>query len=354
VRSPEHASPRAPGDGGGGGASGARASGVARRTIGPCGGELALPPLHAARNAMNTAERRIVLRYNSVMARLTTCYVALVLFAAAAGAQPAQPKGATLPKAGDAFALAGAGEWPKLAWMYAAPSTNDAAGRVVVHWFCSPSPKKVATECADDLARIIGLRDTGHVYVVAYLAGSEREAKKLDPIKESEGIGKGTVAYGPGVVKLMKQLGLTEGAVVVDVDGTVKVVTTSGDLNELDARDKIVNDLIAGIKDFTTSHDNPATAKIGDKFQLVFKVQLASWLTFNQKNPVELFTVNVTKDVQCTTSTSIDGHTLVGTATCSGKRGVYEAQSTIRFEYESPSGGHGTGQDGATYKFEIK
>jgi hypothetical protein len=287
------------------------------------------------------------------MARLTTCCIAVALTAATAAAQPVSPKTATLSKPGDALPLAGAADWPKLAWMYEAPSANDAAGRVVVHWFCATSPKKVATECADDLARIIALRETGHVYVVAYLAGSEREAKKLDPIRESEGIGKGTVAYGPGVVKLMKQLGITEGAVVVDVDGKVRVVTTSGDLNELDARDKVVNDLIAGIKDFTTAHDGPATAKIGDKFQLVFKVQLASWLAFNQKMPAD-FAVTVPKDVQCTTSTSIDGHTLVATATCSGKRGVYEAQSTIRFEYDSPSGGHGTGQDGATYKFEIK
>jgi hypothetical protein len=286
------------------------------------------------------------------MARLTTRCIAVALTAGTAAAQPAPPKTATLPKQGDSLALAGAVDWPKLAWMYEAPSANDAAGRVVVHWFCSPSPKKVATGCADDLARIVALRDTGHVYVVAYLAGSEREAKKLDPIRESEGIGKGTVAYGPGVVKLMKQLGVTEGAVVVDVDGKVKAVTTSGDLNELDARDKVVNDMIAGIKDFTTSHDGPATAKIGDKFQLVFKVQLASWLVFNQK--AADFVVTVPKDVQCTTATTIDGHALVATATCAGKRGVYEAQSTIRFEYDSPSGGHGTGQDGATYKFEIK
>ena len=290
------------------------------------------------------------------MARLTTCCLALVTFAATAAAQP---KTATLPKTGDALPLTGAAEWPKLQWLYEAPSQNDAAGKIVVHWFCSPTPKAVAMSCAEDLAHIINLRDTGHVYIVGYLAGTQRDAKKLDPIRESEGIGKGTVAYGPGVVKLMKQLGVTEGAIVVDVEGKVRAVTTSGDLNELDARDKVVNDLISGLHDFTTSHDNPATVKAGDKFPLTFKVQLSSWLTFSQKTPAQ-FDLTVPKDIKCASTTLrgeqlvIEGHMMTATATCSGPRGVYEAQGSIRFEYDSPSGAHGTGADGATYKFEIK
>jgi hypothetical protein len=203
------------------------------------------------------------------------------------------------------------------------------------------------------------MRDTGHAYIVAYIAGSEREAKKLDPIRESEGVGKGTVAYGPGVIKLMRQLAVTEGAIVVDVDGKVRAVTTSGDLNELDARDKVVADLASALKDFTTSHDNPAKVKAADKFALVFKVQLASWLTFNQKSPAE-FVLTVPKDIKCTATTlrgaelAIDGHVMTATATCWGPKGVYEAQARMRWEDDSPGGAHGTGQDGATYKFEIQ
>jgi hypothetical protein len=277
-------------------------------------------------------------------------------FAATAAAQP---KTATMPANGDALALTGAAEWPKLQWLYEAPSQNDAAGKIVVHWFCSPTPRTVAMSCAEDLAHIINLRDTGHVYIVGYLAGSQHDAKKLDPIRESEGIGKGTVAYGPGVVKLMKQLGVTEGAIVVDVDGKVRAVTTSGDLNELDARDKVVNELISALHDFTTSHDNPATVKAGDKFQLTFKVQLSSWLTFSSKTPAQ-FEVTVPKDIKCTNTTLrgdqlvVEGHTMTGTAVCWGPKGVYKAQGAIRFDYDSPAGEHGTGQDGTTYKFEIK
>jgi hypothetical protein len=290
------------------------------------------------------------------MARLTTCWLVLALAAAPAAAQP---KTASLPKTGDVLALTGDAAWPKLNWMYESPSQSDAAGRVVVHWFCSPTPKAAAMACAEDLAHIINMRDSGHVYIVGYLAGSEREAKKLDPIRESEGIGKGTVAYGPGVIKLMKQLGVTEAAVVVDTEGKVRVVTTSGDLNELGARDKVVEDLVAGLRDFTTSYDGPPTAKAGEKFNLKFTVQLASWLTFSQKTPAE-FVLTVPKDIKCANTTlrgdqmSIEGHALTATAVCWGPKGVYEAQARMRWDYDSPAGAHGTGQDGATYKFEIK
>lgn len=290
------------------------------------------------------------------MARTTISCLALVLVSATAWAQP---KTATLPKTGDDLPLAGAADWPKLAWMYEAPSAGDAAGKVVVHWFCSPSPKAVATTCAEDLERIVNLRDSGHAYIVAYIAGSQRDAKKLDPIRESEGIGRGTVAYGPGVVKLMKQLGVKEGAIVVDVDGKVKAVTTSGDLNELDARDSLVAQLESAIKDFTTSHNGPQTVKAGDKFQLAFSVQLASWLTFNPKSPLE-FELSAPKDIKCDQmilrgdQLKIEDHTLTATVSCSAPRGVYEAQGQIRFGYDSPGGAHGAGQDGATWKFTVQ
>src|ERR1041385_3224583 len=162
-----------------------------------------------------------------------------------------------LPKSGDTLALAGNADWPKLAWSYNAPSANDAAGKVVIHWFCKPR----VSAGADDLARIVTHKENGGVYIVAYINGTMRDAKKLDPIRESEGVGRGTVATGPGVKKLFKQLGIAKGpaSIVVDVDGKVKATTTSGDLNELDARDTMVKQLVDAVKPYTTSNEGPKT-----------------------------------------------------------------------------------------------
>src|SRR4029078_317423 len=97
----------------------------------------------------------------------------LVLWSTVAAAQG-------LPKAGDALPLGRDASLPKLTWTYNAPSDSDAAGKVIIHWFCSPKGKG----CADDLARLVTLRENGGVYIVAYIDGSMREAKKLDPIRE--------------------------------------------------------------------------------------------------------------------------------------------------------------------------
>jgi hypothetical protein len=261
------------------------------------------------------------------------------------------------PKPGDKLDLAGAPDWPKLSWMYEAPATSDAAGKVVLHWFCSP---KVGT-CVDDLARVVALRDTNRVYIVAYINGSQRDAKKLDPIRESEGVGRGTVAYGPGVTKLMKDLGIAaEGSIVVDVDGKVKAVTSSGDINELDARDKVVSSSIDAIKEYSTSQEGPTSAvKPNDKFALTFRVHLASWLAYTKKTPSE-FTLSAPKDVKCDASSlksdqlKIEGRTMSATVTCTAPKGIYEVRGQIRFGYDSPGGGTGTGLDGATWKFEVK
>jgi hypothetical protein len=276
------------------------------------------------------------------MARLP---LVLLLVATSAAADP-------LPKTGDAMALA---PYAKLQWNYEAPSDSDAAGKIVIHWFCATTPKAFAKSCDDDLARIINLRDTGKVYVIAYIAGTQRDAKKLDPIRESEGVGRGTVAYGPGVIKLQKQMGITAPtSIVVDVDGKVRAVTTSADINELDARDKLVDSLAGAIKDFTTSYDGPKTAKPGEKFQLSFKVQLANWLSFSNKSPTT-FDVTGPKELKCgAAEQKVEGHTLTMTTTCTAPKGVYEAQGHLRFGYATPSGATGAGEDGATYKFEIK
>ena len=54
------------------------------------------------------------------------------------------------PKIGDVMSLQPT-DYPKMNWSFGAPSPNDAAGKVVIHWFCTP---KVAL-CIDDLARIV-------------------------------------------------------------------------------------------------------------------------------------------------------------------------------------------------------
>ena len=278
--------------------------------------------------------------------RHITC-LALVLAPALAAAAPPP---AQLPKVGDALPLAGNADWPKLSWLYDSPSTVDAAGKVVVHWFCAPRIKS----CKDDLARIVNLRDTNRVYVIAYINGSGRDSKTLDPIRESEGIGRGTVAYGPGVAKLTKDFGFGEAAIVVDTDGKVKTITTSGDLNELDARDKAVDDLVASIHEYTASHDGPTAAKPNEKLTLSIKIQLASWLAFTKSSPPE-FTTMGPKELKCDKATKIDGTVLTASITCSGLRGVYEIAGNLHFTYDIPGHpGAGTGEDGAKWKFEIK
>ncbi|HUJ63406.1 MAG TPA: hypothetical protein VLX92_33135 [Kofleriaceae bacterium] len=287
----------------------------------------------------------------------------IVTASASAFAQPVRkpaPAPAVLPKVGDDLPLAGAPDWPKPSWMYDAPSPSDAAGKVVVHWFCAPTPKAFDASCVDDLARIVTLRDAGRVYIVAYISGSARDAKKLDPIRESEGVGRGTVAYGPNVTKIMKQMGITAPtSVVVGVDGKVVAVTTSGDATQLDGRDAQVNALIGAIKEYTSSHDGPASVKAGDRFQLTFKVQLASWLAFSTKAPTE-FTLSPPGGMKCDATTlradqvKIDGHALTATVTCTASHGSYEVQGHIRFGYTSPGGAEGLGDDGATWKFDAK
>ena len=262
-----------------------------------------------------------------------------------------------MPKVGDTMPLTGGADWPKLTWSYNAPSANDAAGKVVIHWFCTP---KVAA-CTDDLARLVTMREAGGVYIVAYINGSMRDAKKLDPIRESEGVGRGTVATGAGVKKLFKQLGVGKGpsSIVVDVDGKVKLVATSGDLNELDSRDTIIKTLIDAIKAFTTSNEGPKTPKPGEKFSFTFKIELANWLSYSKKTPLE-YNVSVPKEIKCDATTlkgdqlKIEGRTLTATVTCSAPRGSYQVRGEIRFGYENPDRTTGLGNDGATWKFEVK
>lgn len=262
-----------------------------------------------------------------------------------------------MPKVGDTLTQSGGADWGKFTYLYDAPSAKDAAGKVVVHWFCQPKVQA----CTDDLARIIALRDSGKVYIVAYInTTSQTEAKKLDPIRESEGVGKGTLAYGKAVATLDKAFSITGPAsFVVDQDGKVQMVSTASDAAALDARDTKVHDLAKAIKDYTSQKDGPATAKPGEKFTLSLKINLANWNNYATSRDRQ-FDLTVPKDIKCDAVTlkndqlKIDGHTLTASTQCSGPKGVYEARGVLKFGYDSPAGA-GFGQvDGIVWKFEIK
>ena len=279
------------------------------------------------------------------------------LLATSALADTAKGPVASVPKNGDTLNQNGGVDWPKMQWLYEAPSAKDAAGKVVMHWFCQAKVQA----CVDDLARVITLRDTGKVYIVAYInAATAAEAKKLDPIRESEGVGKGTVAFGKGVTTLDKQLSITGPAsFIADVDGKVQLVSTGSDPTALDARDAKVAELEKAIKDYTSVKDGPATAKPGEKFTLSLKINLSNWLNYSTSQARQ-FDVTVPKDIKCDAVSlkgdqlKIDGHTLTGAVSCSGPRGSYEARGTLKFGYDSPSGAGFGNVDGVVWKFEIK
>ena len=271
-------------------------------------------------------------------------------------APPTKPAPAALPAVGEAFGINGSSAWPKLDWLYDVPAPGDAAGKVVIHWFCAPRIQA----CTDDLARVVTLKENGRAYIVAYINGSKAQAQKLDPIRESEGVGRGTVAFGRGATKLMKELGVVGPAsIVVDVDGKVQFVTTSSAPADLDARDAKVNAAIGAIKEIISTPDGPKLAKPGEKFQLSMTIKLASWLKYSDKTPMEL-KVTVPSDLKCDNTTlkgeqmKLADKVLTATVTCSGPRGIYEARGELRFGYDTPGGGTGLGAESAMWKFEIK
>jgi hypothetical protein len=271
-------------------------------------------------------------------------------------APPGKPAPAALPAVGDSFGIAGSPGWPKLDWLYDVPAPTDAAGKVVIHWFCAPR----LAGCTDDLARVVTLKEAGRVYVIAYINGTKAQAQKLDPIRESEGVGRGTVAFGRGATKLMKDLAITgPTSIVVDVGGKVQLVTTTASPSDLDARDAKANAAIAAIKEYVPATEGPKQVKPGDKFQLSIAIKLASWLKYSDKTPMEL-KVTVPPDIKCD-ATALKGEQmkladkqLTATVTCSGPRGIYEARGELRFGYDAPGGGTGLGAESAKWKFEIR
>ena len=298
-----------------------------------------------------------------MVAPMKLASLAIVVLGALVGPAAAQPAKkapapvATMPANGDSLTVYGAPTWIKRDWLYDAPSEADAAGKVLIHWFCAP---KVKT-CVDDLARIVTLKENGRVYIVAHVNGSKGEAKKLDPIRESEGVGQGTVAFGRGVATLMKQLDITgPTSIVVGVDGKVALVTTSPDPAALDARDKKVAELIAGIKEYTlTNSESPKDVKPNDKFTFSMTVNLAKWLTFSGKT-ARTFKLTAPPDFKCDAKElkneqlKMENNVLTATVSCTAPKGIYEARGELNFGYDTPGGASGLGTEGAKWKFEIK
>lgn len=297
------------------------------------------------------------------MTRFTTAVIGSLLGSLVATTVAAAPKvkeviTARTPVVGDTLPVNGAEGWPtNLVWLYDAPSFTDSTGKIVVHWFCMPKVQA----CQDDLARIVNLRENGRVYVIAYIGSDKkRDVLKLDAIRESEGVGNGTLAYGKQVIALQKKWGFTGPAsIVVDVNGKVAQVTTGSQPAELDARDKTVQQLAAKIREFTISSDGPKIVKVNEKFRLSMKVELASWLRYSKRSPATM-KLQLPPDIKCDNAVvsaaqmKIQDQTLVATATCSGPRGSYEARATLTFSYETPGGkSMGMGTDSASWKFQV-
>lgn len=268
-----------------------------------------------------------------------------------------------LPATGDLLPITGGAGWPpKLEWLYDVPSPTDAAGKIVVFWFCAP--KQPA--CTDDLARVVTLREHGRVYVIAYVNGNKKEALKLDPIRESEGVGRGTVAYAgtrasvKSLGALFKSMGITGPAsIVVGVDGKVAHVTTSPAPNDLDARDAAVAKLAASIKEYTTSSEGPKVVKPGETFTMGITIQLASWLKYGASSGWE-FKLMAPNDLKCDHKAlkgeqlQVAGQALTARVQCSGPKGSYEARGSLSFGYDAPGGAAGLGTESANWRFEIK
>lgn len=279
------------------------------------------------------------------MKQLTILAFVTCGFLGTIGAAHADPAG--LPSVGQGL-NENPSPWPKMDYLYDQPSHEDAAGKVIVHWFCAPK----IPACADDLARMIQLRDTGKAYIVAHINGTKADAKKFDPIRESEGVGKGTVAFGKGVTALMKKMAIVGPAsIVVDVDGKVALVTTASSSTELDDRDAKVTKLIGAIKDYTFASDGPKMVKPDEKFTLSMTINLSPWLKFTNKGAPAQFQLTGPADVKCDhmkltgDEIKVTGQQLVAAVTCSAAKGNYELRGTLRFGYDQPGGGQGMGAE---------
>ena len=280
-----------------------------------------------------------------------------------AQAATAQANGATAPTASTISVAPGTAVLGKpfaplgmRQWLGEPPSANDAAGRVVLHWFCAAKNKV----CKDDLARVMTLRENGKVYVVAYIAGGKRDAQKLDPVRDA--VGAGAVAFGPAVVKAMglNGFGLGPASVILGVDGNVAHIENGGEPDILDEREAKIAELGNAIKDFSVAVAGPkGSIKAGERFELKVTLELAPWLAFNRKAVTE-YALTVAPDFVCDAKKigadkmQIDGKRLVASIGCvvNGK-GSYEARATYRFGYDHPAGTTAMGTDSVGWKFDV-
>ncbi len=253
--------------------------------------------------------------------------------------------------------------WPQptlKSWLGAVPSADDAAGKVVIHWFCKPK----SDPCRDDLARIFNMREQSNkVYVVAYINGTAKDAGKLDPVRGD--VGSGAVAYGKPVAALMKAMGIGPStlpmAIVVGTDGNVVMVTTTGDPELLDRRDATIATLINGAHEYTLGAFSPkGTVKVGQSFEVGVRIELATWLRFAPDRPAVL-TVTPPPDVTCDATRvgpekmRIVNNTLEASTRCQAAvKGSYEARGMVRFNFVGPRGAVGLGDDGVVWKFEVR
>jgi hypothetical protein len=272
--------------------------------------------------------------------------------------KPADPP-LSLPTVGDTLAPNGAPGWPqKLEWLYDVPSFRDATGKIALHWFCTAK----LSECTEDLARVVTLKENNpRVYVIAYISGAKGDAKKLDPIRGSEGVGRGTVAFGKATTALMKRLSIAGPvSIIVGIDSKVAFLTTGSSPTDLDARDAKVVALANAVKDFSLTSEGPKLVKPDDKFKLSMTVKLASWLKYSTRPPAE-FKLTAPPDIKCDNTAlygeqlKITDQSMLAQISCSGSKGVYELRGTITFGYDNPiAGGSGLGTESAVWKFEIK
>ena len=245
-------------------------------------------------------------------------------------------------------------------WLEASPTADDAAGKVTIHWFCRPKLEA----CRDDLARLYNMREQHtRVYVVAYIDGTLRDAKKLDPVRGD--VGAGAVTYGKPVKALWKSIGLAPSAmpmsVVIGTDGKVAMVAMGGAPEQLDARDAKVAELIGGIHEYQLGASSPGgSVKVGQPFELSLHIELASWLRFDPARPAML-SVTLPPDVTCDAThlgpekMKIVAGTLDATVTCTAAvKGSYEARGAIRFNFLGPKHAVGVGDDGVLWKFEVR
>jgi hypothetical protein len=158
----------------------------------------------------------------------------------------------------------------------------------------------------------------------------------------------------------MKQMNVTAGSVVVDLDGKVAHVSMGAAPADLDARDKKVAELIAAIKEYKlTNSESPQGLKPNEKFTFSMTVNLAKWLTFSGKTP-RVFKLTAPPDFKCDAKElkndqlKIENNVLTASVSCTAPKGVYEARGELTFGYDTPGGASGLGTEGAKWKFEVK